>query len=344
MSVTAEIIKYSGKHDPEETRDIIVLKAGKYTAHIAPFMGSNIFYMKDNELDIDFFRHDANMSVTELKENSVVYGFPTLLYGNRLSGGTLRASDHTYQFEPNDPEGNYLHGFLHTREHEIVEVSADELCAIGKTRYVYDEKDPLFETFPVAFTAEYTFSLSSDGMHYSVKIINNSKDRLLPYGICNHTCFNAPFTTTGKPLDTRLFVTIGNEKWILNRNFLPTTETIPLDNHDKQYQTGSMIPVKHIIDNDIYPMVRAELPDSLFRGAILSDSATGKEIHYEVDDNFKFWIIWNDRGEKGYFCPEPITWMIDAPNLHIHNEESGYLELAPGAEKTLYEHIYSKLN
>ena len=62
---------------------------------------------------------------------------------------------------------------------------------------------------------------------------------------------------------------------------------------------------------------------------------------YEVCKDFKFWIIWNDHGMKKYFCPEPSTWIIDAPNQPIPADESGYLELAPGESKTLTEKIYT---
>ena len=52
-------------------------------------------------------------------------------------------------------------------------------------------------------------------------------------------------------------------------------------------------------------------------------------------------MIWNDHGDKGYFCPEPMTWIIDAPNQHIPVDESGYRELAPGESHTLTETIYT---
>lgn len=334
MPVSAEVTKYKDK-------DVIVLKSGEYNAMIAPFMGSNLLRMRNEEKDIEFFRFDEKLSVDELKAESVLYGMPTLFYGNRLGKGVLKASDHTYQFTPNDAEGNYLHGFLHTREHEIVSAETDGTKAVGKTRYIYDEKDPLFDTFPVKFTADFTFALDEDGMHYEVTITNNS-DRKLPYSICNHTCVNAPFTPDGKGLDTRIFASIGDEKWILGSDCLPTTETMPLDNHDKQYQTGSMVPVEHIINNDIYSIVNADVNGEAFRGVIVSDIVSGKEIVYTVSDDFKFWIFWNHSGDKGFICPEPITWMIDAPNIPLHDEESGYLELAPGESKTVSERIFCR--
>jgi aldose 1-epimerase len=335
MSYNAEVKKYKEK-------DVINLKAGNYTATIAPFLGSNIISMVDVENDINFFRKDESLSIEELKQSAEVYGFPTLFYPNRLKDGILKCSDYTYTFPIVDVEGhNAMHGFLHKREHTIVETNTTDDAAIARTAYVYDENDPFFETFPVSFKAEFTFKLTENGMFYELTITNLS-DRQLPYGVCNHTTINAPFTSTGKPLDTRIFVTIG-DKWPLNQRNLPTCDFISLDNHDRQYLTGSMIPVKHIINNDVYNAETYEVDDKPFRGAIISDQVSGKEIRYEVDDNFKFWVIWNDGGEKDYFCPEPSTWMIDAPNLPLPGEESGYMELAPGKSHTVSEHIYSNV-
>nr|MCR5214543.1 aldose 1-epimerase [Eubacterium sp.] len=297
MAYASEIKLYKDK-------EVVQMKAGRYTATIAPFLGSNIISMVDVENDINFFRKDESLSIEELQASPEVYGFPTLLFPNRLKDGILKCSDYTYNFPIVDKEGhNAMHGFLHKREHEIVETLVEDDIAIARTRYEYDERDPFFETFPVKFVADFTFELSDGGMKYSVTIKNRSK-RQLPFGICNHTTINAPFTTNGQPLGTRLFVTIG-DKWPLNPRNLPTCDFISLDNHDKQYLTGSMIPVKHIIDNDVYNCETYEVDGKPFRGAIVTDIETGNEIRYEVDDNFRFWVIWNDHGEKGYFCPEP---------------------------------------
>ena len=336
MAYKAEIKDYKGK-------DIVELKAGRYIAKIAPFLGSNILSMLDVENDINFFRYDESLSIEDLKNSPEVYGFPTLLYPNRLKDGILKTTDAVYHFPVIVPDENTaLHGFLHKREHTIKSASSDDTSATCMTEYLYDENDPFFETFPVSFKAEFTFKLSDEGMFYSLTITNLS-EKQLPYGICNHTTMNGPFTTNGEPLDTRLFVTIG-DKWPLNQRNLPTCDFISLDNHDRQYLTGSMIPIKHKINNDVYNCETYDVDGHPFRGAIVTELSTGKEIRYEVDDNFKFWVIWNDGGEKGFFCPEPSTWMIDAPNLPLPGEESGYEEIAPGESKTIYEHIYSNIN
>lgn len=332
MSISAEIKDFCGKQTVE-------LTCGKYTATIAAFNGSNIQRMQDTENKIDFFRNNPDFTADDYKKNAEVYGFPTLYLPNRLAGGVLKVSDYTYQFPCNDPLGNHLHGFLHLREHSIVAAETTDTAAIAKTEYIYDEKDPFFSTFPVSFKAEYTFSLSDEGMAYSFTMTNLS-DRQLPYGVCNHTAMKGPFIEGGKPEDVRLYVPIG-DKVELNKQCIPTCDFKPQNNYDKLYLSGSTIPVGQDIDNDMYFMEEGSADGKPFYGVIATDTATNKQIRYEVCKDFKFWIIWNDHGDKGYFCPEPMSWIIDAPNLPLSQSESGYMELAPGESKTVTEKIYS---
>lgn len=67
-----------------------------------------------------------------------------------------------------------------------------------------------------------------------------------------------------------------------------------------------------------------------FYGAVITDTDTGHRILNEVSKEFKFWNMWNDNGDKGYFCPEPMTAMINSPNLSLPREVSGYTEIARG--------------
>lgn len=329
---TATIKKYKGK-------DVIELISGKYRAIIAPFLGSNVMRMQDTEADIEVFRFDETLSPEELQASAEVYGLPTLYLPNRLSNGVLKVSDATYSFPINDPLGNHIHGFLHKREHSIVSADVVDGKAVAKTEYVYDENDEFFSTYPVSFKAQFTFTLSEDGLDYAFTMTNTSSKQL-PYGVCNHTTINGPFVKGAEGLDTRLYVPIG-EKWELSSNCIPTLEFLPMTNHERQYLTGSQVPVLHDIDNDVFFAEMGSLDDHPFYGIVASDNASGKRICYEVCEDFKFWIIWNDKGDKGYFCPEPSTWIIDAPNLPISPSESGYVELAPGESKTVTEKIYT---
>lgn len=332
MNICANKIDYKGE-------TCIELTAGDYRALIAPFNGSNIMKMENMAMDIDIFRNDPALSPDELKASAEVYGMPTLYLPNRLSHGNLKTSDALYHFPCNDPLGNHLHGFLHKRNHNIDEVTATDDAAIAKTSYLYDENDEFFEIYPVSFKADFTFTLTADGLSYEFTLTNLSQ-RQMPYGVCNHTAFKGPFTSNGQGVNVRLQVPIG-DKWEIDEHCIPTEKTLPLTNYDMMYKNGTMVPVLQDIDNDLYTAEMNELDGKPFNGVIITDLVSGKKICYEVDDNIKYWIMWNDHGNKGFFCPEPMTWNIDAPNLSGDPSVTGYVELAPGESKTLRERIFT---
>lgn len=332
-AATAHLIDYKGE-------SCIELRAGGYLAMIAPGIGSNVIRLRDDANDIEIFRFHADTSVEEIKQSPEVYGLPSLYLPNRLNGGKLKTSDAVYQLPVNETAlGNFIHGFLHKRSYSVVEVSAKEQTATARTEYLYDEADEFFQYLPIKFKAEFTFTLSENGLNYEFTMTNLSSVQM-PYGVCTHTTMMGPFTSDGRGEDMRLYVPIG-EKWQLNSRCLPTGVFMPLDNHDKQYLTGSMVPVKQIINNDVYYAETGDIDGKPFYGIVATDIASGKEIRYEVCRDYKFWIIWNDWGEKGYFCPEPMSWIIDAPNLPLAPGDTGYEELAPGESKTVTQHFYT---
>ncbi len=335
MELSAKEIVFQGEN-------CIELQAGGYVALIAPGIGSNCIRLRDEAHGIEIFRFDPEDSIKKVKASPEVYGLPTLYLPNRLDHGVLKASDATYQLPINEPDlKNHIHGFLHKRAHTVVSVSTSDNQAIAKTAYVYDEKDEFFKYFPVSFKAEFTFILSAYGLEYDFTMTNTSEAKL-PYGTCTHTTIMAPFTDGGSWEDVRLYAPVG-EKWQLNERCIPNGVMMPFDNHDKQYLTGSMVPVKRIIDNDVFDAAEGDIDDQPIYGVVVTDLATKAEIRYEVCRDYKFWVFWNEWGEKGYFCPEPMTWMINAPNILLSPDDTGYAELAPGASKTVTQHIYTKV-
>ena len=73
----------------------------------------------------------------------------------------------------------------------------------------------------------------------------------MPYGVCNHIAFKAPFTNGGSGANVRLQVPIG-DKWELSDTCIPTEKTLPLTRYDMMYKEGDMVPVLQDIDNDLY--------------------------------------------------------------------------------------------
>lgn len=333
MEATAKKINYGGE-------TCLELRAGNYLAMIAPGIGSNVLRLRDEANDIEIFRFNPDTSMEEIRQAPEVYGLPSLYLPNRLRDGRLKTSDGLYTLPVNEASlGNHIHGFLHKRPFSVTDLSASEGKAVARTEYLYDETDEFFQYLPVSFRSEFTFTLSAEGLHYSFTMTNLSSVQM-PYGVCTHTTMMGPFTSNGKGENMRLYVPIG-EKWQLNNRCLPTSVFMPLDNHDKQYLTGSMVPVQQIINNDVYYAEMGDMDGKPFYGISALDIESGKEIRNEVCEDYKFWVIWNDWGDKGYFCPEPMTWIIDAPNLPLEPGDTGYLELAPGESKTVTQRFYT---
>lgn len=270
-------MKTSCKEIQLDGAPVIEMKAGGYLAIIAPTVGSNIARLRDCSHKIEILRYHKKSPIKKLTASPEVYGMPTLYIPNRLNHGRLRVSDAVYQLPVNEGRfQNYIHGFLHKRNHTVTEAAVDGGKAIVKTQYIYDEKDLFFEYFPVSFQADYEFILDETGMHYSFTLTNLS-DRQMPYGVCNHTAFKAPFVKGGKGKDIRIQIP-AVKRCVMNERRLPTGELKALSAYDEKYVNGTQLVNKVPIDNDMYVVKTGELDGRPFYGAIMTEQVTGKRI------------------------------------------------------------------
>lgn len=322
--------------------EAVELAAGGYYAVVAPQIGTNVLRLRDNEKGIEVFRYKDETTIADIMNSTEVWGLPTLYLPNRFDGGLLKTSDGEYHFPVNESKfGNHIHGFLQKRAHKIVALAAEDGKAYVTTEFVYDESDFFFTCFPVKFTARITIELSENGMKHTISLTNNS-DRMLPVSIATHTTINAPFVDGGKLENMRLQVPAVKRIIFDKRRWLPTGEQRDLDKNDKKYLEGTKCPVLRDICNDMFTAGTVKLDGEDFRGCVITDTKSGKRICYETDDKYKFWIIWNDKGFKKYFCPEPMTAQVNAPNLDMPAEESGYTEIAGGETYTVSQRFFTK--
>lgn len=306
------------------------LEAGRYTAVIVPSKGSAVLRMRDEERGMEIFRFLNKANMKAMQAAPEIWGLPTLYLPNRFDAGVIKTSDGEYHFPLNDKLGNYIHGWVHKREHKIEFAGVKGKKAVLSTSYTFDKSDEMYQYFPVDFKIEYTFTLTEEeGLRQDIKLTCLSKDKVLPVSICTHTCFNAPMTDGGEESDMRLSVPIG-ERCELTKRCLPTEKLLPLDSWDMEYKNGTKRPVGQKLDNDMYTAVQNEFKGEPFNGVIVTDVKTGNVLLNEVSKEFRFWNMWNCGGKKGYFCPEPMTAMINSPNLTLPKKVSGYAELKPG--------------
>lgn len=321
--------------------DCVRLEAGGYLAMIAPQVGSNVIRLCEQKNKIEFFRFSPENDYAALIQSAEVWGLPTLYLPNRFADGVLRTSDAVYQLPVNEaaPYHNHIHGFLHKRTHRVTELQADANTARCRTEYLYDENDEFFQYLPIKFRAEFLFTLSANGLEYEFRLTNLS-DRKMPVSVATHTAMNSPFVVNSKEQDQRIIAPIG-KRWILNSRCLPTGEFVDLTEQDKEYRNGIRCPVLQNIDNEMYFAEYMNLNGEQFHGIVLEDTGSRKKICYETGEEYKFWIFWNDKGFNHYFCPEPMSAMIDAPNLDLPDGVTGYCELDQDESKAFYQHFYT---
>ena len=321
--------------------ECVRLNAGRYFAVISPLTGSSVLRFYDTENSIEVFRYSENCSLKQYDQAREIWGLPTLYLPNRFDGGLLKTSDGEYHLPINEKAlGNFIHGWAHKRAHKVESTSAENGRASVVTSYTFGSDDEMYKHFPLDFKLTYTFELSEEeGLKQTIRLENLS-DKKLPVSLCTHTCINAPIVTGGRQNGLRLMVPIG-EKCELDERCLPTEKLLPLTAKDMRYKKGTMKPVLHIISNDMYTAETGELDGREFYGVTVRDRYSGKRICNEVSKEFKFWNMWNDQGGKGYFCPEPMTAMINCANLKLKNDVSGYRELSKGESFECWQRFFT---
>jgi aldose 1-epimerase len=324
----------------------VELSTANAFAIVVPSIGSNVVKFRDNERKIEVFRPTDDVDVKDIKAKPYLWGVQSLYLANRFRDGVLRTSDAVYQLPINEPAmNNFIHGFIHDRAHEIKSygIIKETNRAYVETEYVYDKKDEFYQYLPIDFIFNVRIELGdrkgSPRLKQTIKITNISPKKL-PISIATHTAIAAPFVDGSKGEDVRLTIPIGEKLQLDESRWLPCgMPNLPLDTYDKQYATGKCCPVLRDINNNMYKYAKPEVDVNRI---IVNDLSTGHKIINSVGNEYKFTIIWNDGGFKGYFCPEPMTGQIDAPNLDMPSSESGYKEIGPSEEFSVSQWFYTE--
>jgi aldose 1-epimerase len=316
--------------------EAVKLCAGDAYAIIVPELGSNVVRFRDDALGVDVFRYSEEVSGADMDKQREVWGLPSLYLPNRFGKGILRTSDALYQLPINEPAfGNHIHGFLHKRKHTLKSsgVIKETGTVYAETEYVYDKNDEFYQYLPIDFVAtirvELNYSKGAPSLLHNINLRNISAKQL-PVSLCTHTAIQAPFVDGGKPENITIEMPILSRIDIDTSTWLPSgNPDLPLSDYDLQYKFGTMCPVLRDICNEMY---RIEEGSETLPVIKIKDKESGRKILNVLSPSYKFVIFWNDGGIKGYFCPEPMTAQIDAPNLDISMRDSGYFELRPNTE------------
>lgn len=319
----------------------ISLSAGGYEALLIPGVGANIIKLINIEKEVDILRTPENLA--DFKERPQVYGLPLLFPPNRIEDGTYTVNDKTYTFPINDiAKNNHIHGFIRTMKFNVIRQDfLDNLGAVEiELNFISDAKNnAIYSYFPHEFECRVLFKLSDKGLEQKVSFINNSSTPM-PLGVGYHTAFNIPFYKGSKRDDYKVIVSVDKRMELNSRN-LPTGNFIALNSIEEAYRKDGMMPFEFPLDT-AYTGKHLEVDGQFYNGAILIDTNKNIKVYYEVGKDYKHWTLWNSGGNVNFFCPEPQTWSINAPNLNLSDDVTGFKLLNPEEMWSEISKIYVK--
>ncbi|MDM5224047.1 aldose 1-epimerase [Peribacillus sp. NJ11] len=302
----------------------------KVEAILAPSLGSNLLSLKYKRKDIEVLRTPD--SLEEFKKVPILYGMPILFPPNRIEDGQFTYKETTYKFPINEMEkSNHIHGFLHDKPWQVCkkEVNGNEI--VINTEFSSSDFAYLKGSFPQDITVKMSLSLSGETLDIKLEITNKGIESF-PWGAGYHTVFNFPFGPGSKLEDCRISLPV-NKQWELNERSLPTGEIHETDN-TLEIQNGFSLEGR--LFDDLFGY---DEESSLENECILTDHEAGIQVIYHGDQCFKFWVLFN---QEGFVCPEPYTWVTNAPNLDLSEELTGLRELSSGETVQLKTRLVMK--
>ncbi len=264
--------------------------------------GGNLIRLRHGPTALDILR--TPRTHRDFEAAPAVHGIPLLFLPNRIADGRFRWNGRNYRLPVNEPaRRNHLHGFLHTLPWELRRLP-DGLAAIR--RFAADA------VWPHSFEAQVEYVFHGDEMRQRVTFTNTG-DTPMPFLFGQHTVFRLP-----EP-DSRITVTLADRAFAMDERWLPTGGTRPLPTHSFDNRSGIV---------SLHAPLRPD--DSGFRGAVIEHPLHGAAVVYEVDPNYRFWVLWNWQGRHRIFCAEPHTCAVNAPNAKALLGDTGLQALAPG--------------
>lgn len=312
---------YEGAYQGEKA---IWLRHGALEAAIVPDIGGNLVAFRDTEKGFRFLREPEADGMEAFKQRPMVHGIPVLFPPNRYEDGKFPWNGTTYRLPVSEPSrSNHIHGFFYDIPWQVDDFGSDEQSSYVVVAQRVTESHPAYASFPHRFTIKIRYSLNRDGLKQEVGVRNDGSDPM-PCAIGFHTTLNAPFAPGSSPADCVLRMTIG-QRVEMNERMLPTGSYLPLDADEQRMKGEGTTPYFARLDNHY-----TAVPQGGRNVMELTDTRLNVKLVYDAGTAYRFWMIYNADAASGFFCPEPQTNMVNAPNAPFPAGETGMVTLAPG--------------
>ena len=311
---------------------------GAYTALLVPSMGANVVRLAQTEMGVEILHTPAAAEMETFRNRPQIFGLPLLVPPNRIEDGRYAFEDRVYQYPITiEKENNYHHGILKSQPFIVSKAEENDKEVKIECRYYSNAaNDAVYKHFPHEFKCKIVYRLSDKGLEQEVVFTNKSREAM-PVGVGFHTPLMIPFEG-GEGSEYRLRVAVDEQCELSPRN-LPTGKTLPLDEQfaklrGEGLQTTDCAPIEAG-----FTLREIEVDGKKFRGAVVEHLTTGRKVFYEVDDETRYWTIWNNGGNQPYCCPEPQSWITNAPNA-ADPETAGFRAIKPGKSWSATYRLY----
>jgi aldose 1-epimerase len=283
---------------------------------LVPGWGSNLISLIHKPTETHLLREPQ--SAEQFWDHPVLFGTPILFPPNRIENGTFTFNGRVYQFEINEKgRNNHIHGFLCREKWEFAKVSTEGDQVVLQTEIDSLKYPGISRQFPHHFVVRMTYILEGTSLSTQASILNKSENSM-PCGFGYHTtfCFE-------EGLDT--FSVTAGKQWELNENFVPTgllTHNERCDQLSEGVNLGGWQ-----LDDAFLTEGKNE--------AVIYRKGRGVKLVYQPDEHFKHWVVYNADGKQGFVCPEPYTWITNAPNLDLPSSLTGFRALPPKSTITI---------
>ena len=309
--------------------DAVLLETNVYEAILIPSMGANLIRLFNKEKNVDILRTPTADEIETFISRPQIFGIPVLFPPNRIEDGTYTYCGKKYILPITLPaQNNYHHGILKSQSFVVSSTTiTNESVEVEASFFSNQVNEAIFTDFPHQFECRMKYHLTDDGLTQTVTFSNLGSEPM-PLGIGFHTPIRVPFCANSEKSDYKLLLSAG-KRWELSDRGLPTGRLLNLSAEESFLRQEGIAPTDKPIewaltDEEIY------VDGQPYHGAVIMDSRTNLRVFYEVDDQFKHWTLWNNGAEVNWVCPEPQTWAINAPNLDLPAELTGFQALDGG--------------
>jgi aldose 1-epimerase len=293
-------------------QQVYILENKQMIATLCPGLGNNMISVFDKLESRELLRVPADPA--QLQASPVHYGTPILMPPNRIRHGSFTFNGREYHF-PLNPAGHHSHGFHRSQPWAVVDQQSSDTQDSITCQWTTSDHPDIIAFYPHDLLVTAVYTLKGSTLELEITVHNRGEEPA-PFGFGLHTWF-----LLNREAEQWSLKLPAENIWELDEFKMPTGELLPLGHYEPMCAGQGL-------------SLQGEDMDTVFRigeqarTAVLSKS--GYILRYGASDTFKHWVIYTKGVADEFICLEPYTWVTNAPNLPLPEEETGMRAVTQG--------------